>query len=144
MTGDKTILVDHKKNEINSFTDEAVGDYGSKMHVTTQPDADAEPDSHVSTSTEQREIVSTEPPSKVKKNHLSNLVTGSIDDFMVTRKRYMNLIKFVCLSSLIEPKIKSLILEKLKQRYNLQIFPQNLLILLVFHSLRKTLGICSM
>ena len=91
MTGDKTILMDHKKNEINSFTLKAVGDYGSKMHVTTQPDIDAEPDSHVSTPnsdvatlTEQRDIVSAEHPSKVKKNHSSELLAGSIDDLMVT------------------------------------------------------------
>ena len=45
-----------------------------------------------------------EPSSRVKLNHPADLILGNLDESMVTRRRYTNLIHFVCFVSLIEPK----------------------------------------
>ncbi|XP_062094317.1 uncharacterized protein LOC133800375 [Humulus lupulus] len=41
---------------------------------------------------------------RVKKNHLTNLILGNIEDSMVTRRRYVNLVQFVYFTSSFEPK----------------------------------------
>ena len=45
-----------------------------------------------------------DPSSRVKKNHPSNLIIGDPKKGMVTRKRYVNHVKYVCFISLCEPK----------------------------------------
>ncbi|XP_062103341.1 uncharacterized protein LOC133814391 [Humulus lupulus] len=45
-----------------------------------------------------------EPSSRVKKNHPNDLILGNMDESMVTRRRYANLIQFVCFISSLEPK----------------------------------------
>ena len=45
-----------------------------------------------------------EPSTRVKLNHPADLILGNLDESMVTRRRYTNLIHFVCFVSLIEPK----------------------------------------
>ena len=45
-----------------------------------------------------------EPSSRVKKNHPSELILGDPNEGMVTRKRYVNHVKYVCFVSLFEPK----------------------------------------
>ena len=42
--------------------------------------------------------------SRVKKNHLTDLIIGKLDDDMVTRRRYVNFAKYVCFVSFSEPK----------------------------------------
>ncbi|KAL9436993.1 hypothetical protein AB3S75_022939 [Citrus x aurantiifolia] len=45
-----------------------------------------------------------EPSSRVKKNRPSELILGNLDEKMVTRKMYANMVRFTCFVSLIEPK----------------------------------------
>ena len=45
-----------------------------------------------------------EPSSRVKKNYPSNLIIGDANEGMVTRKRFVNHVKYVCFVSLCEPK----------------------------------------
>ncbi|XP_062075658.1 uncharacterized protein LOC133779758 [Humulus lupulus] len=45
-----------------------------------------------------------EPSSRVKKNHPTDLILGNMHESMVTRRRYANLIQFVCFVSSLEPK----------------------------------------
>ena len=45
-----------------------------------------------------------EPSSKVKKNHPSELIFGDPNEGMVTRKRYVNHVKYVYFVFLCEPK----------------------------------------
>ena len=45
-----------------------------------------------------------EPSTRVKKNHPSDLILGDIEESMVTRRRYVNLVQFVCFTSSFEPK----------------------------------------
>ena len=45
-----------------------------------------------------------EPSSRVKKNHSFNLILGNLDEQMVTRKRYANMVRFICFVSLTERK----------------------------------------
>ena len=48
--------------------------------------------------------VQKEPSTRVKKNHPSDLILGNLEESMVTRKRYVNLVQFVCFTSTLEPK----------------------------------------
>ena len=45
-----------------------------------------------------------EPSSRVKKNYPSNLIIGDANEGMVTRKRFVNHVKYVCFVYLCEPK----------------------------------------
>ena len=45
-----------------------------------------------------------EPSSRVKKNHQFDLIPGNLDEQMVTRKRYVNIVRFTLFISLTEPK----------------------------------------
>ncbi|ERM97925.1 hypothetical protein AMTR_s01778p00002700 [Amborella trichopoda] len=45
-----------------------------------------------------------EPSSRVKKNHPSDLILGNLDESMVTRRKYANIIQFLCFISSLEPK----------------------------------------
>ena len=42
--------------------------------------------------------------SRVKKSHPFDLILGNLDEQMVTRKRYANLVRFTCFVSLTKPK----------------------------------------
>ena len=45
-----------------------------------------------------------EPSTRVKKNHPADLILGNLDESMVTRRRYVNLVQYMCFTSSIEPK----------------------------------------
>ena len=45
-----------------------------------------------------------EPSSRIKKNHSFDLILGNLDEQMVTRKRYANMVRFTSFISLTEPK----------------------------------------
>ena len=45
-----------------------------------------------------------ESSSRIKKNHPSNLIIGDPNEGMVTRKRFVNHVKYICFVSLCEPK----------------------------------------
>ena len=45
-----------------------------------------------------------EQSSRVKKNHPSDLILGNLDEQIVTRKRYANMVRFTYFVSLTEPK----------------------------------------
>ncbi|XP_062119389.1 uncharacterized mitochondrial protein AtMg00810-like [Humulus lupulus] len=45
-----------------------------------------------------------EPSARVKKNHPTDLIMGDLEESIVTRKRYVNLVKYVCFTSSLEQK----------------------------------------
>ena len=45
-----------------------------------------------------------ESSSRIKKNHPSDLIIGDPNEGMVTRKKFINRVKYVCFVSLCEPK----------------------------------------
>ena len=54
-----------------------------------------------------------EPSSRIKKNHPSDLIIGDPNEGMVTRKKFINHIKYVCFVSLYELKnVKEIILDE--------------------------------
>ena len=54
-----------------------------------------------------------EPPSKIEKNHPSDLIIGNPSDRMTTRQRYVNLVNYMCYISMIEPKnVKEILLDE--------------------------------
>ena len=54
-----------------------------------------------------------ESSSRIKKNHLSDLIIGDPNEVMVTRKRFVNHVKYVCFVSFREQKnVKEAILDE--------------------------------
>ena len=69
------------------------------------------------------------PSSRIMKNHPSDLITGDLNEGTVTRKRFVNHVKYVCFVCLCELKnMKEALLDefRIKARYEeLQQFSQN-------------------
>ena len=53
------------------------------------------------------------PSSRVKKNHPTDLIIGKLDDVMVTKRRYINFVEYMCFVFLSEPKnVKEALLDE--------------------------------
>ena len=50
-----------------------------------------------------RDPVRKEPSSTIKKNHPSDFIIGNPSKNVLTKRRYVNLVKYVCFTSIIEP-----------------------------------------
>ena len=114
-----------KEDEITSLLDEVVEKSDADQNVETNSDnvatsVDTFSRENVATSSDQShdnndetksastgmfsDLIKRQPSLGIKMNHPSNLIIGSPSDGMVTRRRYVNLINYVCYTSMIEPK----------------------------------------
>ena len=108
-----------KEEEIISFTNKAVKECGLNQNVTMLVENVETTYDNVTTSLVQKHIVNMveivpttvfihltrkELFSKVKKNHLLDLIKDKINDGMFTRQKYVNLVEYVFLNFLIELK----------------------------------------
>ncbi|XP_062073656.1 uncharacterized protein LOC133777911 [Humulus lupulus] len=85
-----------------------IGDVVPSHIETVATEAESVPTSSDRPTKEGQEIITDsiqrEPSARIKKNHPSDLILGDIEESMVTRKRYVNLVQFVCFTSSFEPK----------------------------------------
>ena len=114
-----------KEEEITSLFDEVDEKFGADQIVKTKLDnviTSVDTDSGENTSGDQNHIgdeiksaptsvfddpTKREPSSRInkkKKNHLSNFITGNPSESMVKKQSYVNLMKYVCYTSMIKPK----------------------------------------
>ena len=60
------------------------------------------------------DLIRKEPSSRIRKNYPSDLIIGNPSDSMITRRRYLNLVIYVCYICMIEPKnVKEALLDKI-------------------------------